>query len=194
MTPPGSPFGSMIRGARRTTFRKPGLPGTVATWASFPPRARPASSGCYPACRGCIRSVLERKADWAILQGAASSFLVLQLLSALASVDWLGGWRARRPGVGGAAGYLLAGRIGRPLRFAPGSRTDTVALRETAIDWDYVWEELFDYPLILLRGFIAVFCLALRSRNRREQLFIRVGMFTTAPAAVGLVPDVYSSV
>jgi len=68
---------------------------------------------------------------------------------------------------------------------------DTVALREEAINWDYVREELFDYSLILLRAFIAVLCVVLWSRNRREQLFIWVGIFTATPIALRMLERLF---
>jgi hypothetical protein len=68
---------------------------------------------------------------------------------------------------------------------------DTVALREAAITWDYVREELFDYSLILLRAFITVLCVVLWSRNRREQLFIWVGVFTATPVALRMLERLF---
>ena len=68
---------------------------------------------------------------------------------------------------------------------------DTVALREAAITWDYVREELFDYSLILLRAFITVLCVVLWSRNRREQLFIWVGVFTAMPVALRMLERLF---
>jgi Stage II sporulation protein E (SpoIIE) len=68
---------------------------------------------------------------------------------------------------------------------------DTISLREAAIDWDYVREELFDYSLILLRVFIAALCLILWSRNRRERLFIWVGIFTATPIAMRLLERLF---
>jgi hypothetical protein len=61
---------------------------------------------------------------------------------------------------------------------------DTIDLQEQAITWDFVRGELFDYALILLRCFIGLLCLVLWSRNRREQLFIWVGIFTITPVAL----------
>lgn len=68
---------------------------------------------------------------------------------------------------------------------------DTVALREAAIDWDYVREELFDYSLILLRAFITVLCVVLWSRNRREQLFVWVAIFTATPVALRMLERLF---
>ena len=68
---------------------------------------------------------------------------------------------------------------------------DTIALREAAIDWDYVREELFDYSLILLRIFIAALCVILWSRNRSEQLFIWVGIFTATPIALRILERLF---
>lgn len=64
---------------------------------------------------------------------------------------------------------------------------DTIALREDEVLWGYVQGDLFDYSLILLRTFIAVLCVVLWSRNRKEQLFIWVGIFTVTPVALDIL-------
>jgi len=68
---------------------------------------------------------------------------------------------------------------------------DTVALHEAAINWDYVRSELFDYSLVLLRLFIAFLCVILWSRNRNEQLFIWVGVFTAVPIALRMLERLF---
>jgi hypothetical protein len=68
---------------------------------------------------------------------------------------------------------------------------DTIALREAAINWDYVQSELFDYSLILLRLFIGALCVILWSRNRSEQLFIWVGAFTVIPVALRMLERLF---
>lgn len=61
---------------------------------------------------------------------------------------------------------------------------DTISLYENEINWNTIQLELFEYALLLLRAFIAVLCIVLWSRNRREQLFIWVGVYTVAPVAM----------
>jgi hypothetical protein len=68
---------------------------------------------------------------------------------------------------------------------------DTIDLQEQAISWDFVRSELFDYSLVLLRVFIGVLCLVLWSRNRREQLFIWVGIFTVTPVAMDMLQHLF---
>ncbi len=68
---------------------------------------------------------------------------------------------------------------------------DTVALREAAITWDYVREELFDYSLTLLRLFIAILCVVLWSKNRNEQLFVWVAVFTATPVALRSLEGIF---
>jgi serine phosphatase RsbU (regulator of sigma subunit) len=68
---------------------------------------------------------------------------------------------------------------------------DTVALHEAAINWDYVRSELFDYSLVLLRLFIAFLCVILWTRNRHEQLFIWVGIFTAIPIALRMLERLF---
>lgn len=75
---------------------------------------------------------------------------------------------------------------------------ETIALREREVTWEYIRDDLFDYSLILLRAFIAALCIVLWSRNRREQLFLWVGVFTFTPVALDtlqhlfLIPFSYS--
>ena len=52
-------------------------------------------------------------------------------------------------------------------------------------------QDLFDYALILLRAFVAVLCVVLWSRNRREQLFLWVGVFTITPVALGILQNLF---
>lgn len=63
----------------------------------------------------------------------------------------------------------------------------TVGLREEAHEWTIIRGDLFDYGLILLRAFIAVLCLVLWNRDRREQLFVWVAIFTAAPVAIDIL-------
>jgi len=68
---------------------------------------------------------------------------------------------------------------------------DTIALREHAVTWSYIRGDLFDYSLVLLRGFITVLCMVLWSRNRREQLFLWVGIFTATPIALDALQHLF---
>ena len=68
---------------------------------------------------------------------------------------------------------------------------DTISLREDSVIWGYVRGDLFDYSLILLRTFIAALCVFLWSRNRREQLFIWVGVFTVTPVALDILQHLF---
>jgi serine phosphatase RsbU (regulator of sigma subunit) len=61
---------------------------------------------------------------------------------------------------------------------------DTIALREREVSWEFIRDDLFDYSLILLRTFITALCIVLWSRNRREQLFLWVGVFIFMPVAL----------
>ena len=68
---------------------------------------------------------------------------------------------------------------------------DTISLYESAITWGRVQQDLFDYSLILLRVFIAVLCVVLWSRNRREQLFLWAGLFTVTPVMLGILQNLF---
>ncbi|MGC9159705.1 MAG: SpoIIE family protein phosphatase [Terracidiphilus sp.] len=68
---------------------------------------------------------------------------------------------------------------------------DTISLYQHAIIWSEVQQDLFDYSLILLRTFIAVLCVFLWNRNRQEQLFLWVGVFTITPVALGILQNLF---
>lgn len=68
---------------------------------------------------------------------------------------------------------------------------ETIALREREVTWDYVRDDLFDYSLILLRTFITALCIVLWSRNRQEQLFLWVGVFTFTPVALDTLQHLF---
>jgi serine phosphatase RsbU (regulator of sigma subunit) len=68
---------------------------------------------------------------------------------------------------------------------------ETIGLRESALVWGYVRGELFDYSLVLLRAFITLLCFVLWGRNRREQLFIWVGVFTVTPVALRILEGLF---
>ena len=54
-------------------------------------------------------------------------------------------------------------------------------------EWEIISGDLFDYGLILLRVFIAFLCLVLWYRNRKEQLFVWVAIYTAAPVAIDII-------
>lgn len=68
---------------------------------------------------------------------------------------------------------------------------ESISLRENQILWGYVQGELFNYSLVLLRTFIAILCVVLWTRNRREQLFIWVGIFTITPVALDMLQQLF---
>ena len=68
---------------------------------------------------------------------------------------------------------------------------ESIALHEDAAYWTDVREDLFDYSLILLRGFVTLLCLVLWSRNRREQLFVWVAVFTATPVALDILQRLF---
>ena len=68
---------------------------------------------------------------------------------------------------------------------------DTIALNEDSVYWTDVREDLFDYSLIMLRGFVSVLCLLLWSRNRREQIFAWVAVLTATPIALQILQRLF---
>jgi len=68
---------------------------------------------------------------------------------------------------------------------------DSISLREYAIYWSFVRDDLFDYSLILLRAFITLLCLVLFARQRREYLFLWVGIFTITPVALDVLNNLF---
>jgi len=68
---------------------------------------------------------------------------------------------------------------------------ESIALREDAAYWTDIREDLFDYSLILLRGFVTLLCLVLWSRNRREQLFVWVAVFTALPVVLDILQRLF---
>ena len=68
---------------------------------------------------------------------------------------------------------------------------ESISLHENQILWGYVQGQLFNYSLVLLRTFIAILCVVLWSRNRREQLFIWVGIFTITPVALDMLQQLF---
>lgn len=68
---------------------------------------------------------------------------------------------------------------------------ETISLREQSITWTYIRSDLYDYSLILLRCFIAILCGVLWSRNRREPIFLWVGLFTLTPVALEILQHLF---
>jgi serine phosphatase RsbU (regulator of sigma subunit) len=68
---------------------------------------------------------------------------------------------------------------------------ESIGLHEDAAYWSYIREDLFDYSLLLLRGFVTLLCLVLWSRNRREQLFVWVAVFTITPVALDILQRLF---
>jgi len=65
--------------------------------------------------------------------------------------------------------------------------SDTVDLAASFTEWQIIREDLFDYGLVMLRAFIALLCLVLWGRNRKEQLFVWVAVFTASPVAIDIL-------
>lgn len=68
---------------------------------------------------------------------------------------------------------------------------DSIAVRQDEITWKAVQGSLFDYSLILLRVFITALCVVLWFRNRDEQLFIWVGVFTITPVVLQILQNLF---
>jgi len=68
---------------------------------------------------------------------------------------------------------------------------EAIALHEDATYWFRIRIDLFDYSLILLRGFVTLLCLVLWSRNRSEQLFVWVGVFTATPVTLEILDRLF---
>jgi Stage II sporulation protein E (SpoIIE) len=67
----------------------------------------------------------------------------------------------------------------------------TISIHENEILWGVVVGSLFDYALILLRAFVAALCVVLWFRNRQEQLFVWVGVFTITPVALQILQNLF---
>ena len=68
---------------------------------------------------------------------------------------------------------------------------NAISLSQDVIEWAYTKEDLVDYSLLLLRIFIAVLCVVLWNRNRREQLFVWAAVFTSTPVALEIIPRLF---
>ena len=61
---------------------------------------------------------------------------------------------------------------------------DLIDTDEQAVLSDFIRQDLLDYSLVLLRVFIGVLGVVLWFRNRKEQLFLWVAVFTVTPVAL----------
>jgi hypothetical protein len=68
---------------------------------------------------------------------------------------------------------------------------ESIELMEKTNLWSWVRQDLFEYSLVLLRGFVTLLCFVIWSRNRREQLFAWVGIFTITPVALGVIEHLF---
>ena len=70
---------------------------------------------------------------------------------------------------------------------------DTISLRMTEREWEFLSFDLFNYGLVMLRGFIALVCFFLWYRNRKEQghLFLWVSVYTSAPIALDILSSLF---
>jgi len=68
---------------------------------------------------------------------------------------------------------------------------DTIDLQEGSILSDNVRRDLFDYSLVLLRVFIGILGVVLWYRNRAEQLFLWVAVFTVIPVPLDILRQLF---
>ncbi len=68
---------------------------------------------------------------------------------------------------------------------------DAISMVEDQINWGFVQGNLYDYSLVLLRIFIAILCAIFWARDRREQLFVWVGIFTIAPVGLDALQHLF---
>jgi hypothetical protein len=104
----------------------------------------------------------------------------------------------------GSGGGVLAIRVWKaPLSIFQGSAygglwdppsigdPDMVDLQNASYLSDSVSQDLFDYSLLLLRVFIGLLCVVLWYRNRKEQLFLWVAVFTVAPVPLDIIRQLF---
>jgi hypothetical protein len=68
---------------------------------------------------------------------------------------------------------------------------DVIDLRESQVLANDIRADLFDYSLVLLRVFIGVLGVVLWYRNRREQLFLWVAVFTVTPVPLDIIRQLF---
>jgi hypothetical protein len=66
-----------------------------------------------------------------------------------------------------------------------------IELKKDEILSDYIRQDLFEYSLVLLRVFIGVLCVVLWFRNRAEQLFLWVAVFTVTPVPLDILRQLF---
>ncbi len=81
-----------------------------------------------------------------------------------------------------SGGFYAVPKVGDP---------DTIDLYKRALTWHFIQLELFEYSLLLLRVSVALLCVFLWSKNRREQLFIWLGAYTAAPVALRILGGMF---
>ena len=82
---------------------------------------------------------------------------------------------------------LLGGLSDPPIVGDP----NVIELREKEILSDYVRSDLFEYSLVLLRVFISLLGVVLWYRNRAEQLFLWVAVFTVTPVPLDIIRQLF---
>jgi hypothetical protein len=107
------------------------------------------------------------------------------------------------PLVGSAVGVLAIRVWKAPLSIFQGSSygglwdppaigdPDMVDLQRNSYLSDSVRQDLFDYSLVLLRIFIGILCVVLWYRNRAEQLFLWVAVFTVTPVPLEILRQLF---
>jgi hypothetical protein len=68
---------------------------------------------------------------------------------------------------------------------------ESIDAQEDTSYWMWVREDLFEYSLVLLRCFVTLLCFVLWTRNRKEQLFAWVAVFTFSPVALGVLEHLF---
>jgi hypothetical protein len=81
----------------------------------------------------------------------------------------------------------LGGINGTPLL----GDTNTIAAQLGAINADSDQQVLYDYTLVVLYGFVALFSLLLWSRDRKAKLFLWLAVFTATPVALALLQGLF---
>jgi hypothetical protein len=67
---------------------------------------------------------------------------------------------------------------------------DTIDAQLTAINAQAMWQNLYDYTLDILYGFVMLLSLLLWSRNRKVKLFLWLTIFTATPLVLSMIQGV----
>ncbi len=67
---------------------------------------------------------------------------------------------------------------------------DTIDAQLTALNAQSMWQNLYDYTLDILYGFVMLLSLLLWSRNRKVKLFLWLAIFTATPLVLSLIQGV----